>query len=327
MRAPSGRKGGKGCCSVGMAGEVLLPQGGGEFFDGVAEGGAGHGEVAGVLRGGCGRFCSGGVGGLEPGFEGGAVAFPGFAEEPADGFVDEVVGVVQEDIGDGEGVLELAGADEGHGADDADALFPEGAAVAGEVVEEGAVFVEEPLPEQGVAAEVDEVPVVDAVGVGEVEVDAGALAVRGLAFVVEDFDEGEEGGEAEFVVVAPDAFFEVGEINFSPGRFDDFAGRGDLDSQELIAFAVLAGAGLEEAGEAGDQGGVGARHHLCQEYIHSAKIRRIPVWRPLTWIVVKKFISIHFIGFPKESLIFASSTFELSRQERILTSSIIPTKG
>ena len=153
-----------------------MPQGGGEFFDGVAEGGAGHGEVAGGgFWGACGRFCGGGVGGLEPSFEGGAVAFSGFAEEPADGFVDEVVGVVQEDVGDGEGVGELAGADEGHGADDADALFPEGAAVAGEVVEEGAVFVEEPLPEQGIAAEVDEVPVVDAVDVGEVEIDAGSL--------------------------------------------------------------------------------------------------------------------------------------------------------
>ena len=68
--------------------EPLFPFRFGEAFDGVAEHGAGHG---------------GGAGGEEGG-EGGAVVFADFAEEPADGFVDEVVGMVKEEVGDGEAV-------------------------------------------------------------------------------------------------------------------------------------------------------------------------------------------------------------------------------
>ena len=101
------------------------------------------------------------------------------------------MGVVQEDVGDGEGVRELPVADEGHGADDADALLPEGLAVSREVVEEGAVAVEEPFAEERVAAEVHEVPVVDAVGVIQIEVDALLLERRRLFGVPEDLHEGE----------------------------------------------------------------------------------------------------------------------------------------
>jgi len=70
----------------------------------------------------------------EPGFQRRLVPFSGFAEEPAHGFVDEVVGVVKEDVGYGEGVGELPVADEGHGAHNADSLFPDGTAVLGQAV-------------------------------------------------------------------------------------------------------------------------------------------------------------------------------------------------
>ena len=176
--------------------------------------------------------------------------------------------VVKEDVGDGEGVRELPAADEGHGADDADALLPEGAAVPGEVVEEGVVAVEEPFAEERVAGEVDEVPVVDAVGVIQIEFDA-LLLDRRLLRVPEDLHEGEEGGEAQLVVLAGDAFFEVLETRLPPAVFDNGARHGDLDSQELVALAVLARAGLEEAREPRHLGRVRVREHLRQQGVHS----------------------------------------------------------
>jgi len=182
------------------------------------------------------------------------------------------VGVVQEDVGDGEGVRELAVADEGHGADDADALLPDCFAIAREVVEEGAVAVEEPFAEERVAGEVDEVPVVDAVGVIQIEFDALLLLDRRLLRVPEDLHEGEQGGEAQLVVLAGDAFFEVVETRLPPAFADDRARHGNLDSQELVALAVLAGAGLEEAREPRHLGGVRVREHLCPEDVHQCSI-------------------------------------------------------
>ena len=121
-----------------------------EFFDGIAEHGAGHlavagrffavfrmtgeGRMTGRLRLMRGLWITRGRGLAKPGFQCGLVPFSGLAEEPANGFVDEVVGVVKEDVGYGEGVGELPVADEGHGAHNADSLFPDGTAVLGKAV-------------------------------------------------------------------------------------------------------------------------------------------------------------------------------------------------
>ena len=51
---------------------------------------------------------------VEEGVEGGTVGVGG-AEHPAGGFVDQVLGVVEQQFGDGEGVVELAAPDEGEG--------------------------------------------------------------------------------------------------------------------------------------------------------------------------------------------------------------------
>lgn len=91
-----------------------------EAFDCVAEGGAVHGGVAGG----------------EVGFECVGVVFAYFAQHPADGFVDEVVWVGEEGVGDSECVGKSVVADEGECGDDCDALFPEVVAV-GEWVEDG----------------------------------------------------------------------------------------------------------------------------------------------------------------------------------------------
>ena len=120
---------------MGMAGQVELPLRLGELLDGVTEHGAGHGLVARKQIRLQGRF----------------IFLAGFAEEPADGFVDEVVGVMEEDVGDGEGVVELAVADKSHCADDTDTLLPKGFAVVRQVIEQRAVLIEQPFAEQGVA--------------------------------------------------------------------------------------------------------------------------------------------------------------------------------
>ena len=86
-----------------------------ELLDGVAEGGTRH------------RF----VTWSQIGDKGGLVVFAHLAEEPADGLMDKVVGVMQEYVGDGQAVVVLVMTDKGHAADDGYALFPEALALAG----------------------------------------------------------------------------------------------------------------------------------------------------------------------------------------------------
>ena len=82
----------------------------GESLDGITEHGAGHHGAPLVQEG------------AQPV----GVALPRLAEQPSDGLLDQVVPMVKEDVGDGEGVVQLSMTDEGHGRDDADPLFPEG---------------------------------------------------------------------------------------------------------------------------------------------------------------------------------------------------------
>jgi hypothetical protein len=173
--------------------------------------------------------------------------FADFAEEPADGFVDEVVGMVKEEVGDGEAVGKVAAADEVHGGDDGDALFPE-AGGAGEAVEEGAVAVFEPDAEEFVAGEVHEVPVVDAGGMGKVEVHAFASGVLVAMGAGEALEEDEEGGEPCFVPGGGEEGVEDGEGSVGVASGDVALG-GDGDAEEEVAFAVFAGTCLEKAGE------------------------------------------------------------------------------
>ena len=154
--------------SIQLFAEILPALSFGEFLDGIAECRAGHGTITGVFRVRLGMR-NGTVmraWGEEEGFQTGFVALPGFTEEPADGFLYEVVRVMQEDVGNREGVVQLSMTDERHGADDADALLPDSAAFTGKVVEESAVFVQKPLPQQRVTRQVHQVPVVNVVGVG-----------------------------------------------------------------------------------------------------------------------------------------------------------------
>ena len=120
---------------AGLPAKIPLPFGLGEFLDGVAEHCTRHDAIS----------------GLQPGFQGGFVALAGFAEEPADSLLDEVVGMMEKDVGDGESIGELAVTNEGHRTDDADALLPDGLAIAGQFIQQRAVLVEQPHAQQRIA--------------------------------------------------------------------------------------------------------------------------------------------------------------------------------
>ena len=73
---------------------------------------------------------------------------------------------MQEDIGNGKGIVQLAVTDKGHSADNANALLPDGLSVSGKFIEKGSVLVKEPFAQKRVAGQVHKVPVVYAVRVG-----------------------------------------------------------------------------------------------------------------------------------------------------------------
>src|SRR6056297_1502659 len=134
--------------------QVVLPQLLGELFDGVAEHGAGHGVIARVQK-------------LLLRL---TVAVAHLPQHPADSLVDKVVGVVQQQIGDVEGVLELAGPDKGKGGHNSNALVPE-VLRPGQLIEERALLRlgQHPGPQDIVGAGIHQVPVVYVVHLLEVQ--------------------------------------------------------------------------------------------------------------------------------------------------------------
>ena len=210
--------------------EVCLAGGLRETLNGVAEGGARHSTEA----------------GLQEGLQGLRVPLPGFPEQPAHGLLNEVVRVMQEDIGNGKGIVQLAVTDKGHSADNANALLPDGLSVTGKVIEKGAVLVKEPFAKERVAGQVHKVPVVYAVRVGKVEVNAAALQRGVLLRVSEDLDQRQQRGEPQLVILAGNALFQFLEAGALPASFHYAARHRHLDTQELVTVAVLSGPGLEK---------------------------------------------------------------------------------
>ena len=99
------------------------------------------------------------------------VFFADLTENPAHGFMDQVVRVVLEKVGNREGILELTLFHEMHTGDHGDALFPEVIFFC-PVVKELFVLVEKPMPQNLVTAKVNEIPVVDGVYLTHVEIHA-----------------------------------------------------------------------------------------------------------------------------------------------------------
>ena len=140
-----------------------------QSLDGVAEHGSGHSRMAFV----------------EPVDEALIVALASLAQEPSDSLMDEVVGVMEQNVGNGVGFIQLIVSQELHGGDNAYALFPYRLAITGKVVEDGSVLVEQPCSQQFVTRKVYEIPVINAVGMTEVEVDAFPLIVGVLLIMLE----------------------------------------------------------------------------------------------------------------------------------------------
>ena len=82
--------------------------------------------------------------------------------------------------------------------------------------------------------------------------------------MLENLHQSEQRGQPHFVIIIDNAFFKFGNIYRFPTFFNHFASHGDLDSQELVALAILTGPSFEKPGEAGHLRRVGMRHHLGQ---------------------------------------------------------------
>ena len=102
--------------------------------------------------------------------------------------------------------------------------------------------------------EVDEVPVVGALGVLEIEgedfvatADGGFIVFEALGGELLKFrHEDEQSAETDFVPAAHKQFGDFAQGEVFCHALDDLARLGHLESEELVALAIFAGTGLEE---------------------------------------------------------------------------------
>ncbi len=181
----------------------------------------------------------------EEGFELGGRFLHDFTEHPAGGFMDEVVGVIEEELSDSEGIGEVVLAYESVSGDDGDAAFPEGGAT-GELVKDIAGFMEEELADDIACGEINDVPVIDERGMLEVSCEDGLMEGGGRFFKLEDPDE--EGEAAFFVVGGFEELEGIFEGELREG-FSEFTEGWDGDAEEFITFGVLAFSGFKEGRE------------------------------------------------------------------------------
>ena len=102
--------------------------------------------------------------------------------------------------------------------------------------------------------EVDEVPVVGALGVLEIEgedfiatADGGVIVFEALGGELLKFrHEDEQSAETDFVPAAHKEFGDFAQREVFCHALDDFARLGYFESEELVALTIFAGTGLEE---------------------------------------------------------------------------------
>ena len=215
---------------LGFFGEVALSDFGRKLLYRIAEHGAGHGLVA------CGEI------GVQSSF----VALAGLAQQPADSLVDEVVRMMQQDVGDGVGVVETAVTQELHGADNAYALVPHRLAVTGQVVKQRGILIQQPTAQQLVARQVDKVPVVDGVQMRKVEINAGLLLLGVLPGMLELLYQHQQCCQPYLMPLGGQTLFQFGEGALTPQRFHHLSRHRHLHAQETVALAVLPHPCLEE---------------------------------------------------------------------------------
>ena len=113
-----------------------------------------------------------------------------------------------------------------------------------------------PMPQNLWCRQIYQIPIINVLGMRQVEINA--LLLQGLVFfgVLEDLHQGQQGGQAHLVVFGGDAGLKVLEGGCGPALLHHLAGQGHLDAQELVALAVLALPRLEEARQAFNLGRV-----------------------------------------------------------------------
>ena len=215
----------------------------GEALDGVAEHGARH--FRGMI-----------VEEFQQQFH--TAVFSYLAQQPAGGFVNQVVGMVEQFSGNTQGVVVASFAHRCHGGYNGHALVPQVAVHSGEFVKDGGFggVAYNPVAQNLGGDEVDQVPVVSAVEDGEVEIDGGAAIVVSFLPPV-DFNEHEEPGEAYFVPGRGREGVDVGNLRFVAMVADHGACQGHHDAEKAVALAILAGTGLEESLQDGGAVGIG----------------------------------------------------------------------
>ena len=176
--------------------------------------------------------------------------------------------MVQEDVRDGEGVRQLAVADQRHRAHDADALLPERLAAARQLIEQRAVLVQQPLAQQRVARQVHEVPVVDPVGMRQVEIHALMLRDARSLRVLEDLHQRQQPRQPHLVVLARQAFLQLRKPHLAPAALHHLARHRHLDSQELIPLPILSRPGPEKPRQPRHLPRVGMSVHFLQQNVH-----------------------------------------------------------
>ena len=214
---------------------------GGEPFDGIAQGRTRHVSVSAV----------------EEPAQAGLVLLAHLAQHPARGFANQVVFVMEQQVGQREGVVEVAPSNPLPGGNDGDALFPQQLALS-QPVEWGVVAVFEVGSHDLSGREVYQVPVVDAVGMGQVGFIQGCSPV--VVGMLELFDHAQEGSHAQLVYRTVQQLHQFGEWCVAIALGNGAGGRYRYSDEDIV-FAILPFSGFEESGEDFYFFGVGDRSH------------------------------------------------------------------
>ena len=107
---------------------------------------------------------------LEIGSQSILVSLAGLAQQPAYCLVDEVMRMMEKDIGNSKGIINLSMSDKGHGAYDSYTLLPDGVSVCSQRIKKRPVPIKKPFPQQRIAGEIHKIPVIYTVCVRQIEV-------------------------------------------------------------------------------------------------------------------------------------------------------------
>ena len=182
--------------------------------------------------------------------EGDDVAFASLTEQPAIGFVHEVVRVGEVAEGQLEGQIRVPLPQPVHGGDDGNAFVPYPLGVRKAAEEVGVVRVERLAAEDLIRRQVHQIPVVDVRAMTEVEVGRGR-AYRPRPGPLISLHKHQQTAEAHLVKVAlkkPTQIL-VARLGIIPTRHAAHPWHGH--PEEAIALAILSRAGLEEARQVG----------------------------------------------------------------------------